>query len=231
MGMSCISQVQLPCGRLPGNGQVLPEFGSTVFECILNIVIHYRWDDRAKHTQLSFLSASGSLGCNSNLYTSLPCTDACYSCTISDHFQTKWKLTFPFPDPRHNRSRSYRFPGLPYNSRMDRARPREPSIDRHSLLPGRKSPPQRCCPGGSRWRCSCGWRTWRRCQRNPPRRCLWRFLEIIPQNLQVLFDPWHDGYNMMLFHSVDGENMQKAHLDNQPSCRHQPLQDHQDKGC
>ena len=82
MGMSCISQVQLPCGRLPGNGQVLPEIGGAIFRSILNIIIHYRWGIRAKHMPLSSLSTLGSLGCNSNLYTSLLCTDACYWCTI-----------------------------------------------------------------------------------------------------------------------------------------------------
>ena len=180
MGMSCISQVQLPCGRLPGNGQVLPEIGGAIFRSILNIIIHYRWGIRAKHMPLSSLSTLGSLGCNSNLYTSLLCTDACYWCTISDYFPTRWKLTFSCLDPRHGRSQSHRFRGLPYNSRMDKARPREPSIVRHSCFPGRKSPPLMCwCRGGSRWRFSSGWQKWRCCQRSPLRRWLQCFLGII----------------------------------------------------
>ena len=146
IGMSCISQVQLPCGRLPGNGQVLPEIGTAIFKSFLDIVIqiHYQWDNWAMHMPLSFLSTSCSLGCNSNLYTSLLCTDACYWCTISDYFLTKWRLTSPFPDRRRGWSQSHRFWGRPYNSRMDKARPRELSIGRHSLHLARKSPPQKC---------------------------------------------------------------------------------------
>ena len=91
MGMSCISQVQLPCGRLPGNGQVLPKIMSIVFKCILDIVIPYRWDNRnrAHHTRLFFRSTSNSLGWNSKLHTSLLSTSAWYWCTISDRFPTK----------------------------------------------------------------------------------------------------------------------------------------------
>ena len=179
MGMSCISQVQLPCGRLPGNGQVLPEIGDALFKSIFDIVVHYRWDNQAMHMQLFFLSTSCSLGCNSNPYASSLCTH--HWCTNANHSLTKLQLILYFVHPRclHFWTWSHRFQGSPYNPRMDKVRHQELSMLQHSLLPGRKSPPQRCCSGGSRWRCSCFSSWWRRRQRNPLRRRLRCFLGII----------------------------------------------------
>ena len=146
MGMSCISQVQLPCGRLPGNGQVLPGIGGAVLKSFHDIVIqiHYRRDNWAMCIHLFFLSISGSLDYNNSRGAPLLCTH--HRCTISDHFLIKWRLILSFVDPRHCHcwSRSHRFWGRPYNSRMDKVKPREPSIVRHSLHLGRKSPPQKC---------------------------------------------------------------------------------------
>ena len=122
---------------------------------------------------------SGSLDCSNILGWFSLCTY--HQCTILDHFLTKWQLTLHFVHPRclHFWTWSHRFQGSLYSSQMDKARHREPSRLRHSLLPGRKSPPQRICPSGSRWRCSSGSSRWRRCQRSQLRRRLWCFLGII----------------------------------------------------
>ena len=40
IGISCISQVQLPWGRLPGNGHVLPEIGTAIFKSVVVSIIH-----------------------------------------------------------------------------------------------------------------------------------------------------------------------------------------------
>ena len=134
---------------------------------------------------MSTLSSSpsiwGSSDCNSSPYASLLCTGACHWCTILGYSQNKWPLIFPFLDPQLFRhwTRDHRFWGHQCTLPRDRARLRGLSIAPHSWLPGRKSPPQRCCLGGSRWCCSCGWSMWKRCQRSPQRGRLWCFLDII----------------------------------------------------
>ena len=143
----------------------------------------YPWDSWAMNTLSSYLPfpslPSGSLDYSNILGWFSLCTH--HQCTISDHFLPKWQLTLHFVHPRylHFWTWSHRFQGSPYNSRMDRARHREPSMLRHSWIPGRKSPPQKCCSGGSRWHCSCFSSWWRRRQRNPLRRRLRCFLGII----------------------------------------------------
>ena len=123
--------------------------------------------------RLFFHSTWGSLDCSNIQGVAALCTH--HWCTNSDHFLIKWLLTVPV----HPCSLFHRCLGHPYNSPRDKARPREPSIGRRSLLLARKSPPQRCCPGGSRWCCLSGLSRWRRCQRNPLRRWLRCFLGII----------------------------------------------------
>ena len=204
IGISCISHVQLPWGRLPGNGHVFPEILVFIYKsvvvknsstpkgkrpdlgniCLLHpsfIIRRYRWGSWAMNMPPFFLSTSGTLDCNNNPCASLLCTDAWNSCTSPGCSLCKLQLIFPFLDPQLFRhwTPHHRFWGLPYNSPRDRARLRAPSIAPHSWLPGRKSLPWGCCPGGSRWRCSCGWSLWTRCQRNPRRGQLGCFLDII----------------------------------------------------
>ena len=95
-----------------------------------------------------------------------------------------WLLTLHFV---HFHFWSYRCWGHPYTLPRGRARPLSMSIVPHSWLPGRKSPPQGCCPGGSRWRCSCVLRTWRHCRRNPLREC---FLDISVSRFGSSSSPW-----------------------------------------
>ena len=154
------------------------------WDCYLQICCcqHYSYlsDNLANHISLLFqaILQSGSLDYNNILGGFSLCTY--HRCTISDHFLPKWQLTLHFVHPRclHFWTWSHRFQGSPYNSRMDKARHREPSMLRHSLLPGRKSPLKKGCQGGSRWRCSCFSSWWRRCQRSQLRRRLWCFLGI-----------------------------------------------------
>ena len=138
---------------------------------------------------LFFLSTSGILGCSSNPYASLLCTDAWHWCTSPDHSQKKWQLTFHFFDPWHSQRRLRTFPGHQYNSRRDRGRPQVLSTALHSWPPAHKKLLWRCCPVCSRWRCLSVRKRWRQCQRNPLRGHLWWLqflLEIMIRFLQTL---------------------------------------------
>ena len=141
------------------------------------IVRCYQWGSWARHMHLFFLSTWGSFDCNNNQGSLLLCTH--HWCTMQEHSETVWQLILRFLDPHKFRywTADYKFWGRPYNSPRDRARLRAPSIAPHSWLPSRMLPPRGCCPDGSRWRCSCGWRRWRRCQRNQLGRWLWCFID------------------------------------------------------
>ena len=173
MGISCISQVQEPWGSLPGNGHLWPENLAAIFKSIcwgkfrrvLRPLIHwgklgriicwqkpwrvgtakgnYQWDSWAMNTLSFSPSTPDSLDCNSNPDMFLLCTGVWYWCTMTDHSLKGWQLTLPCPHSCFW-TQDNRFLGRWCTPRRDRGRPREPSIDRHSLLPARKSPPQRC---------------------------------------------------------------------------------------
>ena len=130
---------------------------------------------------LFFRSISGILDCNSNPCAFLLCTGAWRLCTNQGRCPNKWRSTPHFVHPPHFRfwTQDHTFWGHQCTLPRDRARPRAPSIAPHSWLPGRKSPPQRCCPGGSRWPCSFDWKMWRHRQRNPQRGQSLCFLDII----------------------------------------------------
>ena len=149
--------------------------------CKRSEFVTYPWDSWAKNTLPFSPSTSGILDCNSNPCRFLLCTGAWHLCTSQGRCQKGWLWSLHFLLPLHFRLwiGDHRFWGHRCTLPRDRARLRAPSIAPHSWLPGRKSLPRGCCAGGSRWRCSCGWRRWTHCQRNPPRRWLWCFLEII----------------------------------------------------
>ena len=149
--------------------------GEYLFVVLVSFRIRrYQWGSWAMHMQLFFLSTWDSLDCNNNPYASLLCTGDRSWYTIQGRSLSKLQLIFPFLDPQLFRrwTQDHRFWGHQCNSRRDKARLQVQSIALHSWLPGRRSPPQRCCLGGSRWCCSCGRRMWMRCQRNRLRKVL-----------------------------------------------------------
>ena len=141
IGISCISQVQLPWDRLPGNGHVLPEMLPLISNSFCVFFVQYQWDSWAKHMLLFFLSTWGILDCNSNPCASSLCTDAWHWCTSPGQSQNRWLLTdFLFVHPLHSQRRPHTFWGRLYNCQRDKARLHVLSIALRSWPLGHKSP-------------------------------------------------------------------------------------------
>ena len=75
IGISWVSQVQLPWGKLPGSGQVFPEY---LLSFVENITKHYLWGSWTTNIFFcDFYSCLCRLGDNSRLHCSRHCTCLC----------------------------------------------------------------------------------------------------------------------------------------------------------